>query len=471
MGEWQTVLHQWLSAAWRRRRLILLPIAVMPLLALLIFALAPKQYLSHTSMLVQETAKLNPFLQDLAVSSNLEGRLEGLKTLLKSRHILSRVANEMGLMTPQDPPAHRDAVIAELSQALSLRLAGRDLIRIEYRANDPKAMAQLLTVVSERFIDQLLAPERSSLADSETFLRTHLERSREALELAEERLATYRSDNAVGLPELHGANFDRLSQIQQRLVERKAALAGARESFGSLDLQLAGADPVLARLEQEWAQKSAELATLLSRYTEQHSKVQAVQRVLRRLEWEREQALGARGESDDGANADGSYRASNVTQGQRVVLQRSSAKVRALEEEVRQLEQMAQTLEQQIRGVGEQERQLRSLQRDLKVKRALYEDLLTRYEMAQVTGALGVFEQSERIKVIDRPYTPSKPQNAPWWLYLLAGVVAGAALGAGLAVLAEALDPALRTAAEMEQATGLPVLGRVDLPLQLQLEE
>ena len=52
----------------------------------------PKNYASHTSMLIQETAKMNPFLEDLAVSSMLDEQMSALKALLNSRHILGAVA-------------------------------------------------------------------------------------------------------------------------------------------------------------------------------------------------------------------------------------------------------------------------------------------------------------------------------------------------------------------------------------------
>lgn len=61
-----------LESAWRRRYLIVLPIILMPFIGLTIAKLAPKHYDSHTSMLIQETAKMNPFLEDLAVSTMLK---------------------------------------------------------------------------------------------------------------------------------------------------------------------------------------------------------------------------------------------------------------------------------------------------------------------------------------------------------------------------------------------------------------
>jgi len=49
-----------LWSAWRRRYLIAIPIVIMPLLALGFGVLSPKKYMSYTTVLIQEAAKLNP---------------------------------------------------------------------------------------------------------------------------------------------------------------------------------------------------------------------------------------------------------------------------------------------------------------------------------------------------------------------------------------------------------------------------
>ena len=65
-----------LWSAWRRRYLIAIPIVIMPLLGLGIGIFSPKKYTSYTTVLIQEAAKMNPFLEDLAVATNLKSRME-----------------------------------------------------------------------------------------------------------------------------------------------------------------------------------------------------------------------------------------------------------------------------------------------------------------------------------------------------------------------------------------------------------
>ena len=98
------------------------------------------------------------------------------------------------------------------------------------------------------------------------------------------------------------------------------------------------------------------------------------------------------------------------------------------------------------------------LQRDVKIKRQLYDELTERYEMAQLTGSLGVFEENKRVKIIDLPYTPSIKSNMPTFLFVIAGLVAGIGLGIGLAILFELFDSSVKRKSEIEDILNVPVL-------------
>ena len=62
------------ESAWRRRYAIIVPALLLPVLGGIVGHMAPKKYAAHTSMLIQETAKMNPFLEDLAISAMLKER-------------------------------------------------------------------------------------------------------------------------------------------------------------------------------------------------------------------------------------------------------------------------------------------------------------------------------------------------------------------------------------------------------------
>ncbi|MFA1562478.1 GumC family protein [Aliivibrio fischeri] len=459
-----------LESAWRRRYLIVLPILLMPFIGLTIAKLAPKHYDSHTSMLIQETAKMNPFLEDLAVSTMLKERLSALQTLLHSRHILGLVAEERGYIHESMSPQAIDHAVNQLSSNLSVNMAGKDLIRIDYRANSPDGMKDTLEAVSRHFTEQLLAPERSSMKDSSKFLSDNIEFRRQELDAAEEKLAEFKSQENTVLPEMQITSLDRLTKLKQRLYERQAELAGAKKRLGSIDLQLSKTNPVIGKIEEQIIRIRGELTLLQAKYTPQHSKVQGKLRNLNRLEEERSRLLS---QTQPGLSSEQLWdiassnsvedlaKAPPILLSQLEELQQATSKVDALTEETRVLESMIKDIELQASTFGQNEKVLYQLQRDLTLKRELYNDLVERFEMAKLTRSLGVFEQEKRVKIIDRPYTPSSPSNLPTILYAIAGVIGGIGLGIGMAIIAELCDTSIRRKDEIKILSSAPVLSRI----------
>jgi len=461
--------HLIFSGAWRRRYMIIVPIAILPIIGLCVGLGSPKQYSSHTSMLIQETAKMNPFLADFAVSSMLNERMDALQTLLHSRHILGTVAKDIELVSKSTPAIEVDSIIAKLSSSLSVSLSGKDLIRINHTSTSPLKMRETLKSVSKIFLDQLLAPERSSIRDSDRFLKQHLQERRVELETSEASLARFKSDNATELPELHLSNITRLTQLKQRLSERLSELAGAKKSLGGLDRQLSKTNPVVGTIEEKIISIRGDLALLRARYTDNHSLIKGALRNLRRLEHERQNILSKPTQSFDAEKLWDIASSASISKdnhqplliSQLDNLQRARSKVIALGEETKALTKMISELEKRTRNYGANEQKLLKLERDLKVKGEFYNDLLQRHEMARVTGSLGVFEQEKRVKVIDRPFTPTSPSNLPITYFVVAGLLGGLLLGCGMALLLEITDSTIRTREQIETLLGVPVLSRI----------
>ena len=471
MNEMSYRVYRMCAAAWRRRYVLITPLLVLPVVGLLVANLNAKYYTAHTSLLIQETANMNPFLQDFAVSAMLKERVATIKTLLHSRHILAKVAEQQGLIDASTDSEQRDRVVNRLSSALKVTMPGKDLIRIDYKSDRAENMKQTLENVSEHFIEQLLAPERSSMKGSTKFLEQQLEQRRSDLELAEQNLADFKDRYVTDLPELHSINIARFTQLKQQLAEKQAAIAGASRSLGGLDAQLSKTNPVVGRLEEQIIRLNGDLALLRARYTDRHSKIQATLRKLRSLEAERQNNLVNNSQNLDTnklwqiannvKNVDGEPKQQPLLISQLESLQSSRNNVQGLEEEIKSLQAMIAELENNLSGYGNLERTLTKLERDLDVKRELYDELLKRYEMARITGSLSLFEQSKRVKVIDKPYTPMSPSNFPALIFVLAGLVGGAFLGVGLVIILEFLDTSVRYRSQLEHITGTAVFGRI----------
>lgn len=456
-----------LNAAWRQRYVIFVPILILPFVGFGVSKLAPTKYDSHTSMLIQETAKMNPFLEDIAVSTMLKDRMSALRTLLHSRHVLYSVAEELELTTPEMSNVEKQEIITDLSQRLSVNQLGKDFIKISLSSNTRAGMEATLTSVSQHFIEQLLAPERSSIQDSSSFLKIHIDERSAALAEAEEALARYVNENVHSTPEVQSQSLNRLASLKQTLAEKEAELSGVQKSLGSIDQQLSKTNPVIGRLEDQIIDTQSALTLLKAKYTNKHSAVQAKMLELERLENERKTLLALK---QPGLNSDqlwdiaSSTTMSKLSDTQPLLvtqlhsLQLVRAQFESLKEETKSLRTMIFELEHKANNFGDNAKEMYRLQRDVKIKRQLYDELTERYEMAQLTGSLGVFEENKRVKIIDLPYTPSIKSNMPTFLFVIAGLVAGIGLGIGLAILFELFDSSVKRKSEIEDILNVPVL-------------
>ncbi len=457
--------------AWRRRYLIVIPLLVFPVLAFIAGRMTPKTYEAQATILVQETAKLNPFLNDLAVGPNLKERMPALQTLVHSAHILEGVLIDTGHIKPDTQPSDKAWQISRLSAAITVQLMGNDLVAFRMRGDNGKGMADTLNALSKRFVDRLLAPERSSITDSQIFLQQELDERLTRLNTVQETYAAFKQKNRERLPSLEVTLVTRIVALEQRLSDNRMQLQASKVELGDMRQRLIGTNPVIGRIEEDIMRSTRRLGELRSRYTEQHSSVQGEIRTLHRLEAERESLMANATAMKDAdidrlwnlaasslAPEDGKAPALLVSQMSK--LQETNSAFLRLQEETAALEKELDSLHNAIAETGPVMQEQKRLEESIRLAQESYDAIAKRFDNAQITGALGEFEAPERIKIIEAPSDPVVPVTPGSLLFALAGIVAGILAGAGLAGAAEVLDTRLRSRNQFETVTNVPVIAR-----------
>lgn len=438
---WSQRLYLLLCAAWRQRWRIIIPVLIFPWVGLAVGLFSPKVYESRTTFLLPQELSQMPSLRDLMLSdSSLKDRFQVLEALLRSRFVMDGVAKESGLISDETPPKARDAIVEGLSASVSLSLIGNEVLELTIKADSPKKSAELLEAISRRFLYNIISRDKQSAETSERFLQSQLSERSQSLQEAEQALARYRAEHSASLPEQQSLNAARRYDLQSRRSEKSTALEVAHEALAQTANSRSDA---MRLLDENIARLESELMLLRSRYTDQHSEVQALNYRLGRLKEERQRA-------PDPATL-------QESDGWRL----AKARVDALAQELAGFDQQIAAMDSAIAQEGEVAQTVARMEREVTVRRELYQDLSIRLEKSRLSGALGGFEQGDRVKVIDKPYAGGTPVNKPLWLFLLAGIVGGIGIGLSLAIACELLDTSLRCTDQLARLTGVPVLGRI----------
>ncbi|WP_372765765.1 GumC family protein [Pseudoalteromonas sp.] len=458
-----------LYTIYERWQLIILPIIIVPIAVIGIALNSPKQFTNHATILIEESALLNPFLDELEFSFELSSRMDALRTLVLSRKNLTGVVKEVGLVKNLDNQLEVEKMQEKLANAISISLVGDELVRIHFKWEKREEMKPVLEAMVEKFIERLLAPTKTSLDTSEIFLKNQLEEMRVQLEVAEDKLAKFKRDNRAALPELLNINQDTLVRLEQKKQQKLVDLSGAKARLATLKKQLAKANPVKGRLVDSIMRIEADIALLLTRYTDQHSKVQAKLRELETLKI-RKQEIETQSQPFEEADLDSLWQIANslplganakdsaLLVSQLITLEEAENQVAQLKEELEMLSEQLSEISTHLSSSSEIDKTLRQLQRDYQVKQTLYSEMLERYEMSKVTGQLVRYEGPDKVKIIERAYSPTTPINQSLVINIFLGVVLGLFSAAALTFIAMITDFRLRDKSMIEAISGKRVL-------------
>lgn len=454
---------------YKRFRVFLVPFIILPIFTIGLSMMGTKQYVNHATILIEESALLNPFLDDLSFSFELNERIDALRTLVISRKVLRRVALENGLFTEGSSSFKQEAIQQQLSESISITLVGDELIKVHFKWDKPAQMKIILESIVEEVIKRLLAPTKTSLDTSELFFAEQLDVLRVELESAENLLANYKSENSAVLPQLFRTNRETLEDIEKQKQMKLVEYSGVKARLESLSAKLGKANPVLGLLEEKIVRIESKLALLRTRYTEKHSRIKSLVRESIKLR-EKQQEIMDSNTTLEGVDMDSLWQIANampvgVEAGEQsllvsqiAALQEANNQYAQVKQEMDMLQSQADMISGRLAQTSEVEKNLYKLQRDYDVKADLYKEMLSRYEMAKVTGKLVRYEGPDKIKQIERAYSPTQPIGTPFGITVILGIVLGLLSGFGFVFIAAILDNRLRDLRSIEKLIAQPIL-------------
>ncbi|MGD9879796.1 MAG: GumC family protein, partial [Reyranella sp.] len=338
----------------------------------------------------------------------------------------------------------RLAAIGAVASHLSVTLLGRTfVIVVTVESPDGTMSAKIANAIADAYLSDQIESKNEANKKATDWLEQRLAELRRNLQAAEEAVAAYRRDKGLaGSPE-GNVSTQTLSDLNTkytaargRRVEKEARLVAlSKASLNPSELaniaEVAG-NTTLAALRIQDVELSRKLAELSGRLGENHPRLVQVRNELNAV------------------------RARFLSETQRITLA-VRAELDAAKAEEDELKEMVDKASVVSGTATQYEAELKQLEREAQSNRTLYESFLTRYK--ELRQQQDIQRADARILSYASPsYTPSSPNYKTG---LLTAFVIGCMLGMAGAVAAEKLDRVFRSAAQIEEATGVNVLGMI----------
>src|SRR6267378_6760245 len=97
----------------------------------------PKGYVASTSILVDERTIIQPLMQGAAVATDVSDRSKNAREVIFGRKIMDRVLEYGGWLNDRPTAEERERIIEDIKKRTMIATVGRNIIRIEYRGDDP----------------------------------------------------------------------------------------------------------------------------------------------------------------------------------------------------------------------------------------------------------------------------------------------------------------------------------------------
>lgn len=453
----------------RRIQIVARMVALGAALSLIISLVLTPQYRGEVILLLdQKQSKILDIGSPMASLAGDSAALRSEIDIITSRAVIDRVIKRLGLETDpefssqarawkkwlnpsnwfgaQKQADHKAEEERERAVQRKLNVAndGRSLsLYLSFESSDPEKAAKIANAVAEEYLVDQLEAKYEVTARANKWLSERLSNLRQQVETTERAVEDFRQK--AKLIQIDGGTVAtrQVQEVNTQLITARAATSQAEARLRSAQTMVreggsieGAADvlsaPLIQRLREQEAEVRRKEAELATRYGERHPNM-----------------INARAERMDIQR--------KIGEEVQKILRSLAGEVEIARAKETQLQNDLNRMETKAGDELKDTVQLRQLQREADANRTLYENFLGRFKQTTEQQEM----QLPDTRIIARADVPTQADFPKKWLFLIAGAILGGVLGIIAAYLIEYFDRGYRTSPQLEEGTGLPVIGQV----------
>lgn len=448
MAQYEMSIHDYFRIIRKRKWVIILTTLTVYMAAIVYTKMQKKIYQTASRIEIVDHSNIGKRIIDSTlqpVQLQTEGAMQTALTVLQSRNLIIRVANELNLYDMNAPQAIRERVINDIRNRVRVNQHGSNHIRIELVSTDPQRATEIVNKMAEVFISESLKYTQHQKNVLKDFVEEQKRIHERQLIHHEEELLKYREELAEGIVSSRPVNEQTIRDIQTEIDNIVAVRQKNEEYLDILKKRLQGqdaniflipeiaADERLKVYQEQINDLRRQINQLLERYTENHPRYFVITSKLQ--------------EVNDNVDNYLKNQLSDIINKYEELVAEQWAKENQLKQEQRVYVNRLRNLPREQLMLAKLERAVSVSSRRFNMFRDKLEQI--RFEEASVAPSARIIDLAS---VPRYPIYPNERQNA------LAGLVIGLILGFAFGFIIESMDTSIGTIEDVEKYTQKPVL-------------
>ena len=433
----------------------------------------PKKYTSSTLVLVEQPTVPTELIKPV-VTDDLNQRMASMKAQILSRSRLEAIINKFNLYSQQRQKVHMEDLVERLKSAIDVELiqpmagsANRQPpgFNVSVTFDNPQLAQQICQEVTSMFIERNATVRVDQSNKTTQFLTEQLDQAKAKLDEQDKRLAQFKGQYLVSLPEQEQTNLTLLSGLNTQLDAATQALNRTQQdkALNETLLNQQEANWKASQVgqqnpesqEQQLTALQDQLSVLLAKYTPEHPDVIKLKAQIEDLKKRMDEAPAPK-KTGEGTQA--ALREPPAIQQLRAKIKQDELIIADLGKRQIQTQDQIRTIQGRLQASPVVEQQLKELTRSYQTASDIYNDLLKKRENSAMATQMEHQEEGESFKVLDAPSFPLTPSFPKKLIFVGGGLGAGLALSLGILYLLALSDKAMYSERDVELCLKLPVL-------------
>ncbi len=455
-------VKQFLHAVYTRRRMFITIATAIALIVVVSTFFKTKVYEAKSTVFIERNVIKN-LMKGLTVSPSMEDRIRVLRYYMLSRDVVTRTLKKMDMDADARyaDAASFQSIVSKCQEKTNIRVRGNDLFFVSIVDSDPVFAREYINTLVNIYVEENISDKREESYGANRFLSEQVTFYKQKLDEIDARIIDYRRETGI-YSSINQATVmaqieldeEALRMIKGPKTQTYATIKTIRQQ---LDKEPFDVENVGSGTAYRIAKMQARVRDLLLVYNEQYPTVvnlRAQIEELRKRQQEQPVAIPEAVSQRHNPVEDPIYVDLKMR------LNAAQSDLNALLAEEKELTADIQANLELLRNYPEDKKALNDLERERAMQSSVYEQLLQRVGVSEVSKQMEVADKSTTFRIVDPAILPTKPVGTKRLLMMLLGVLGGVVCGLGAVYVAEHVDDTIKGTEPLREL-GVTVLAEI----------